>query len=890
METAEACTQRSAQELLAEFRANGRGEPFEEIVRRYAGMVFHVCLQVTKNTHDAEDATQAVFLTLAVQAKTAREIRCLGPWLQQVARRLSLDMRKSRKRREKREETHGRMSPLNHATMDCSAPLHAEELKALLHEEMHGLPAKYRLPLVLHYFGGLSREAMAAELQCKTGTLGARLYRARAMLSARLAQRGIVLANGSLDIALACSIQAAITDSLVASTCQAATQLAAGREIGVGLISVKVISMVGRAVQAALYAKLKGIAILLLVGATAIGAGAEVVARTCNLDLRLRLPWDVIGWLRALLAPVLRPQLTEASGDLTQRTVATAAPASAQSLLSIPRQGGPLTAVADDEYSRWRSNLGAQWSEPLLSGLSKRTAPNVFSRPPLPRSQFVTGPVVSGLSERQVAAASPAVHAASLAAYHESPAAPFRGAVAPALPQPPPSAEPLPQPVGPLAPAVLPMLPGQVTPLAPRFGGDAYADSRMMPPGPELSSPPPPRLHPTSQPPTPPPPPIMVTQVTRKAVVPPVVGTSPVSPVLAGAAPPPAPPPPPMSLVYGGSVTGQESAGVVRFPELPKTTAWLSASTILTSSVDAPKTEAFSLAGGHTASLYNYAQTCTLSDSITYGRGTACFDASTLGQVTVLPDAIRLDGVRVDASANTLRGWGKVLGIDFLDQNGQVVADGLGKPRTLDLTQVETIANTTQNPAPAGANGWFARDRGKLSLRPLAVVPGTHTYTWGESDDDPNLDLINSVRATLRNVAAPGQLDIALLSLDRADVPALPEGHHFIGLWQFKADDLQFDSVGLTIRYDYVTASQLSLDEPHLKLWGYHDGQWQVLQDAFRLDMDLKLISAGTDDLSYFAVSTPEPGGMLLLGLGTLLLSRRRRRVRDAGTSDGLRR
>ena len=52
-----------------EFVRDGRQEAFEEIVRRYAGMVFSTCLGVLRDTHDAEDATQAVFLQLAVQAK-----------------------------------------------------------------------------------------------------------------------------------------------------------------------------------------------------------------------------------------------------------------------------------------------------------------------------------------------------------------------------------------------------------------------------------------------------------------------------------------------------------------------------------------------------------------------------------------------------------------------------------------------------------------------------------------------------------------------------------------------------------------------------------------------------------------------------------------------------
>ena len=82
-------TAQNGQELLAEFIQYGHQKPFEEIVRRYAGMVFNVCFRVTKDKHEAEDATQAVFLTLALQAKRGADIKALGPWLQQVAKAIS---------------------------------------------------------------------------------------------------------------------------------------------------------------------------------------------------------------------------------------------------------------------------------------------------------------------------------------------------------------------------------------------------------------------------------------------------------------------------------------------------------------------------------------------------------------------------------------------------------------------------------------------------------------------------------------------------------------------------------------------------------------------------------------------------------------------------------
>src|SRR3954468_1159279 len=85
-----------ARELLSQFASTGDQEPFEEIVRRYGGMVFNLCYEVTGNRQDAEDAVQAAFLSLAVQTKSGTPVQAIGPWLQQVARRMSLDINRSR--------------------------------------------------------------------------------------------------------------------------------------------------------------------------------------------------------------------------------------------------------------------------------------------------------------------------------------------------------------------------------------------------------------------------------------------------------------------------------------------------------------------------------------------------------------------------------------------------------------------------------------------------------------------------------------------------------------------------------------------------------------------------------------------------------------------------
>ncbi len=61
-----------------------------------------------------------------------------------------------------------------------------EELRQLISTELETLPAKYRLPLILHYFGGMSREEMSKELGIKPNTLGVRVFRGRELLGKRL--------------------------------------------------------------------------------------------------------------------------------------------------------------------------------------------------------------------------------------------------------------------------------------------------------------------------------------------------------------------------------------------------------------------------------------------------------------------------------------------------------------------------------------------------------------------------------------------------------------------------------------------------------------------------------------------------------------------------------
>src|SRR5215831_17106587 len=77
-------------DLLARFLADRDEAAFELLLWRHGTMVFHVCRDVTRDEHAAEDAFQATFLALVRKAASIRGRASLGAWLYQVAYRVAL--------------------------------------------------------------------------------------------------------------------------------------------------------------------------------------------------------------------------------------------------------------------------------------------------------------------------------------------------------------------------------------------------------------------------------------------------------------------------------------------------------------------------------------------------------------------------------------------------------------------------------------------------------------------------------------------------------------------------------------------------------------------------------------------------------------------------------
>ena len=167
---------------------------FAVLVERHGPMVLRVCRDAIGNTHDAEDACQAVFLVLARKAGSVRGRESAAAWLFGVARKVSSRARRDEARRREHERREAELA--TRRLLDATRPESWEEL----YEEIDRLPESYRAAVVLCHFEGLTHEEAAGRLGCPLRTLQSRLLRARARLRDRLARRGIAPGAGAFAL------------------------------------------------------------------------------------------------------------------------------------------------------------------------------------------------------------------------------------------------------------------------------------------------------------------------------------------------------------------------------------------------------------------------------------------------------------------------------------------------------------------------------------------------------------------------------------------------------------------------------------------------------------------------------------------------------------------
>ncbi len=197
--------------LLNRFITANDHEAFELLIARHGPMVLGTARRLVENTHDAEDVFQAVFLSLARLAKSIRQGRALPAWLHKTTCRIAAKLRANRL-------VQSTPPPERYEHCDPGAGLAWREVCQVLDEELQRLPERLRLPLLLCYLCGLTRDEAAKQLGWSLATLKRRLEEGRQALRIRLERRGITSVGLALAVLTPEALQAAVSKSLLDSS------------------------------------------------------------------------------------------------------------------------------------------------------------------------------------------------------------------------------------------------------------------------------------------------------------------------------------------------------------------------------------------------------------------------------------------------------------------------------------------------------------------------------------------------------------------------------------------------------------------------------------------------------------------------------------------------
>lgn len=178
---------RGEENVWIERALEGDHGAFAKIVERYQTQVYNLAYRMLSNQHDAEDATQEIFLRAYTRLDSFDRTRKFSTWLLSVASNYCID------RLRRRRPT----LPIDELAFILPAKGPGPERETLRHEEqqevqraLNRLPDHYRLVTILRYWNDLSYDEICTATGLSESAVKTRLHRARRMIAEALETEG----------------------------------------------------------------------------------------------------------------------------------------------------------------------------------------------------------------------------------------------------------------------------------------------------------------------------------------------------------------------------------------------------------------------------------------------------------------------------------------------------------------------------------------------------------------------------------------------------------------------------------------------------------------------------------------------------------------------------
>ncbi|HLP76951.1 MAG TPA: sigma-70 family RNA polymerase sigma factor, partial [Candidatus Paceibacterota bacterium] len=259
--------------LLRQYAEQNSEAAFAALVTRHVDKVYSVALRHTRNTHAAEEITQAVFVILTRKANKLSRHVVLSGWLYETARLTALTYIRSEIRRARREQEAHMQSAFNQNADEAwqyIAPLLDDALAKLNETDRHAI--------VLRYFDGKSLGEVGAAQGASEEAAKKRVTRAVEKLRGFFTKRGVTLTATVLTAAISANSVQAASLGLAATVSATAAKGA--------VVSGSTLTLIKGALKVMTLIKVKkaigiGLGALLLVGTTTLVAQHEL-RHTCS--------------------------------------------------------------------------------------------------------------------------------------------------------------------------------------------------------------------------------------------------------------------------------------------------------------------------------------------------------------------------------------------------------------------------------------------------------------------------------------------------------------------------------------------------------------------------------------------------------------------------------
>ena len=257
--------------LLDGFVREGREESFNALVQHYKLRLFNAAFRVLNDEHAAEDVVQKAFIKLLERRNELTEVRSLQSWLYKMALNLSLDMKKSMRRRKDREKA-------EKASSSPETPREAAfrgEVRKELELALAKLKDSLRIPLILRYLHGLTYAEASEIMSLSEYATRKRVNRGLTALRKLLVGRGLLVPVVAVEAGLQ-SIPAKAASAHFLTSASSIIQGAA-----TAAVAAKAATTTTSIVR--------GVLIMTTKGKIAMGATAAILAGFLFLCLRGRL-------------------------------------------------------------------------------------------------------------------------------------------------------------------------------------------------------------------------------------------------------------------------------------------------------------------------------------------------------------------------------------------------------------------------------------------------------------------------------------------------------------------------------------------------------------------------------------------------------------------------